>query len=48
MSEDKKEVMVPEKFKSIVAEIEKMSVLDLPELVKILDIRKLCLLSQIF
>ena len=37
MSEDKKEVMVPEKFKSIVAEIEKMSVLDLSELVKILE-----------
>ncbi|OGY89401.1 MAG: 50S ribosomal protein L7/L12 [Candidatus Komeilibacteria bacterium RIFCSPLOWO2_01_FULL_45_10] len=29
--------MVPEKFKSIVAEIEKMSVLDLSELVKILE-----------
>lgn len=37
MSEEKKEVIVPEKFKSIVAEIEKMSVLDLAELVKILE-----------
>jgi len=37
MSEEKKEVVVPEKFKSIVAEIEKMSVLDLSELVKILE-----------
>ncbi len=37
MSEDKKEVIVPEKFKSIVSEIEKMSVLDLAELVKVLE-----------
>jgi large subunit ribosomal protein L7/L12 len=43
MSEEKKdegtktEVEVPEKFKSIVGEIEKMSVLDLSELVKILE-----------
>lgn len=37
MSEDKKEVIVPEKFKSIVAEIGKMSVFDLAELVKILE-----------
>ncbi|MCX6786069.1 MAG: 50S ribosomal protein L7/L12 [Candidatus Komeilibacteria bacterium] len=37
MSEDKKEVAVPAKFQSIVAEIEKMSVLDLSELVKILE-----------
>ena len=37
ISEDKKEVVVPEKFKSIVKEIEKMSVLDLSELVKILE-----------
>lgn len=41
MSEEKKEttsnVEVPEKFKSIVSEIEKMSVLDLAELVKILE-----------
>lgn len=35
--EDKKEVIVPEKFKSIVETIEKMSVLDLSELVKILE-----------
>lgn len=37
MSEEKKEVIVPEKFKSLVAEIEKMSVLDLSELVKVLE-----------
>ncbi|MFA6304967.1 MAG: 50S ribosomal protein L7/L12 [Patescibacteria group bacterium] len=37
MSEEKKEVVVPEKFKSIVSEIEKMSVLDLSELVKVLE-----------
>ena len=37
MSEEKKEVKVPEKFKKIVEEIEKMSVLDLSELVKILE-----------
>lgn len=36
-AEDKKEVEVPEKFKSIVSEIEKMSVMDLAELVKILE-----------
>lgn len=36
-AEDKKEVVVPEKFKSIVETIEKMSVLDLAELVKILE-----------
>jgi large subunit ribosomal protein L7/L12 len=35
--EDKKEVEVPAKFKSIVEEIEKMSVLDLSELVSILE-----------
>ena len=35
--EEKKEVEVPEKFKSLVTEIEKMSVLDLAELVKILE-----------
>lgn len=35
--ETKTEVVVPEKFKSIVSEIEKMSVLDLSELVKILE-----------
>ena len=34
---DKQEVAVPEKFKAIVSEIEKMSVLDLAELVKILE-----------
>jgi len=35
--EDKKDVIVPAKFKSLVAEIEKMSVLDLSELVSILE-----------
>jgi len=35
--EEKKEVEVPAKFKSLVEEIEKMSVLDLAELVKILE-----------
>lgn len=34
---EEKEVVVPEKFKSLVEEIEKMSVLDLAELVKILE-----------
>jgi len=37
MSEEKKEVVVPEKFQSLVAEIEKMSVLDLAELVSVLE-----------
>ncbi|NUM25196.1 MAG: 50S ribosomal protein L7/L12 [Candidatus Buchananbacteria bacterium] len=37
MTEEKKEVTVPEKFKSLVSEIEKMSVLDLAELVKVLE-----------
>ena len=37
MTEDKKEVKVPEKFKKLVEEIEKMSVMDLAELVKILE-----------
>jgi large subunit ribosomal protein L7/L12 len=37
MSDDKKGVEVPEKFKSLVSEIEKMSVLDLSELVKVLE-----------
>jgi large subunit ribosomal protein L7/L12 len=38
MSEEtKSEVAVPEKFKSLVESIEKMSVLDLAELVKILE-----------
>ncbi|TSC56240.1 MAG: large subunit ribosomal protein L7/L12 [Parcubacteria group bacterium Gr01-1014_18] len=35
--EEKKEVVVPEKFKSFVETVEKMSVLDLSELVKILE-----------
>ncbi|MFZ2187637.1 MAG: 50S ribosomal protein L7/L12 [Candidatus Moraniibacteriota bacterium] len=39
MSEEKKEVVVPEKFAKLVAEIEKMSVLDLSELVKVLEDR---------
>ncbi len=38
MAEEKKEeVKIPEKFKKLVEEIEKMSVLDLAELVKILE-----------
>lgn len=37
MTEEKKEVKVPAKFEKIVSEIEKMSVLDLSELVKILE-----------
>jgi len=37
MAEEKTTVEVPEKFKSIVSEIEKMSVLDLSELVKVLE-----------
>lgn len=37
MSEEKNVVEVPAKFKSLVEEIEKMSVLDLAELVKILE-----------
>ncbi len=37
VGKEKTEVKVPEKFKSIVEEIEKMSVLDLSELVKILE-----------
>lgn len=37
MTEEKKEVVVPEKFEKLVAEIEKMSVLDLSELVKVLE-----------
>jgi len=36
-TEDKKEIKVPEKFKKLVDEIEKMSVIDLAELVKILE-----------
>jgi large subunit ribosomal protein L7/L12 len=35
--EEKKDVVVPEKFAAIVGEIEKMSVLDLSELVSILE-----------
>lgn len=37
MSDETKEVVVPEKFKGLVETIEKMSVLDLAELVKILE-----------
>jgi large subunit ribosomal protein L7/L12 len=37
MADEKKEVIVLEKFAKIVAEIEKMSVLDLSELVKVLE-----------
>ena len=37
MSDETKIVEVPEKFKSLVSEIEKMSVLDLSELVKVLE-----------
>jgi large subunit ribosomal protein L7/L12 len=37
VEEKKEEIEVPEKFKKIVEEIEKMSVLDLAELVKILE-----------
>ena len=37
MSEEKTEVTVPAKFKGIVEEVEKMSVLDLAELVSILE-----------
>jgi len=35
--EEKKEITVPDKFKSLVEEIEKMSVMDLAELVEILE-----------
>lgn len=37
MTEEKKDVVVPEKFEKLVSEIEKMSVLDLAELVSILE-----------
>ncbi len=37
MSEEKKDVVVPEKFAKLVTEIEKMSVLDLSELVHVLE-----------
>lgn len=37
MAEEKKELKVPEKLKKIVEEIEKLSVMDLAELVKVLE-----------
>lgn len=37
MSEEKKDIVVPEKFKALVEQIEKLSVLDLAELVKVLE-----------
>jgi len=37
MSEEKKEIKIPAKFEKLVSEIEKMSVLELSELVKILE-----------
>lgn len=37
MSEEKKEVQVPEKFQDLVKKIEELSVLELSELVKILE-----------
>ncbi len=37
MSDEKKTVEVPAKFQSLVAEIEKLSVIDLAELVKVLE-----------
>ena len=37
MSEEKTEVVVPEKFKALVEQIEKLSVLELSELVKVLE-----------
>jgi large subunit ribosomal protein L7/L12 len=37
MSDDKKTIAVPEKFQKLVSEIEKLSVLDLAELVKVLE-----------
>jgi len=37
MSEEKTEVIVPEQFKALVESIEKMSVIDLAELVKVLE-----------
>lgn len=37
MSEDRKDIIVPEKFKSLVEQIDKLSVLDLAELVKVLE-----------
>ena len=37
MTEEKKDVVIPAKFKDLVAKIEEMSVLDLHELVKVLE-----------
>lgn len=37
MADEQKTVEVPEKFKNLVADIEKLSVLDLAELVKVLE-----------
>ena len=37
MSEEKKEITIPEKFKEIVGKIEKLTVLELSDLVKILE-----------
>ena len=37
MTEEKKDAVVPEKFQKLVTEIEKMSVLELSELVKVLE-----------
>ena len=37
MTDEKKDVEVPEKFKKLVSEIETMSVLELSELVKVLE-----------
>jgi large subunit ribosomal protein L7/L12 len=37
MSEEKKEITIPEKFKEIVEQIEKLTVLELADLVKILE-----------
>ena len=37
MSEEQKEIVIPEKFKSLVEQIDKLSVIDLAELVKVLE-----------
>lgn len=37
MTEEKKEITIPEKFKDLVKKIEELSVLDLAELVKVLE-----------
>lgn len=37
MTEEKKDIVVPEKFQKLVSEIETMSVLELSELVKVLE-----------